>query len=559
MIAHVGPISGISSYGGELVATAGYDNQVVLWDAHSGQAKARGFHDHLVNQCVFSPDGKFLATSSSDYSARIWSVPEMRLVAVLKDHSDDVEGLAFHPSLPLLATASRDHVIRLYDLGGLLIGELHGHKADVLSVAWDPEGRLISSSDDGTIAVWDAQKLEQIQSVDLGGVETDTIAISSNGVVLAGNDNGEIVISGIDGSRFVKGHCAGIKRLCLSIDNTMLVSLSYDRSAAFWSFDGREIVCTGRTKLPPIVWPRSCDFIEDNKVAFVTFGTTYAVYDLSTDTWDVSKIGDTNSINAIHLRHDGMFTVGDAGIVRGPGDTIVRLGSLCNFLVGFRDYVITGGQMGEILNAMTGEVYYQHHSPLNCGIVCQDKIVVGSYTGELIILAKNSESLKLERVHRIHDNAIKGLSSHGDTIFSVCATGAVGLTSLRDLETVDIIGTHDKIANGCAAFGDGRFCSVSRDLTLRIWHGRVAQICPTPHVNSIKCCAFNQRSGLVATADYTGNVGIYDITSEKYISFERYSASGISSIVTSLNGDGFVAASYDGQVHYILPPSASLL
>ena len=40
MIRHLGPISGIAAFGGKFVATAGYDNQVILWDPRAAPRSA---------------------------------------------------------------------------------------------------------------------------------------------------------------------------------------------------------------------------------------------------------------------------------------------------------------------------------------------------------------------------------------------------------------------------------------------------------------------------------------------------------------------------------------
>src|SRR5262245_54235283 len=68
MLKHTGPISGVATCGDQFVATAGYDNRVILWNGATGAPLARGFHDHLANQCQFSPCGKYLLSASSDYS-----------------------------------------------------------------------------------------------------------------------------------------------------------------------------------------------------------------------------------------------------------------------------------------------------------------------------------------------------------------------------------------------------------------------------------------------------------------------------------------------------------
>ena len=68
---HSGPIAGVAAQG-PWVATAGYDNRLILWDAVTRLPVARSTHDHLVNACDFSHDGRYLVSASSDYSARIW-------------------------------------------------------------------------------------------------------------------------------------------------------------------------------------------------------------------------------------------------------------------------------------------------------------------------------------------------------------------------------------------------------------------------------------------------------------------------------------------------------
>ncbi len=202
MITHRAPISGIAAHRDQYVLTAGYDNQVILWDAKTQRPLARAMHDHLANQGAFSPDGAYVVTSSSDYSARLWTVPDLRLVAVFADQEDDVEMSVFHPDKPLVATASRDHRVRVYDFGGKLLHTFSGHTADVISVEWmRGADEIVSSSDDGPIKRWSLANNGLVADIDLDGIETDTIAIAADGRIFAGNDEGEIGSIGGDGAR----------------------------------------------------------------------------------------------------------------------------------------------------------------------------------------------------------------------------------------------------------------------------------------------------------------------------------------------------------------------
>lgn len=61
MIEHKSPVSGIATFDKKYIATAGYDNQLILWNAKTDEGINSGHHDHLVNQCVFNSCGNYLA------------------------------------------------------------------------------------------------------------------------------------------------------------------------------------------------------------------------------------------------------------------------------------------------------------------------------------------------------------------------------------------------------------------------------------------------------------------------------------------------------------------
>jgi WD40 repeat protein len=61
---------------GQLLATAGWDRTVRLWDVATGQPHGTPLTGHTgtVTGVVFSPDGQLLATASNDRTVRLWDL-----------------------------------------------------------------------------------------------------------------------------------------------------------------------------------------------------------------------------------------------------------------------------------------------------------------------------------------------------------------------------------------------------------------------------------------------------------------------------------------------------
>ncbi|HEX8089624.1 MAG TPA: hypothetical protein VF762_12255, partial [Blastocatellia bacterium] len=124
---------------GKTLAVGGGDYTVRLWDAATGKLlRTLEGHTGYVDVLTFSMDGRLLASKSNDGTLRLWSCETWETVAVIPElkSSGWTPCLAFHPTLPLIATSDskpdapeqeRSKLIRLWELDlDVLLGKAPG-------------------------------------------------------------------------------------------------------------------------------------------------------------------------------------------------------------------------------------------------------------------------------------------------------------------------------------------------------------------------------------------------------------------------------------------------
>jgi WD40 repeat protein len=173
---------------GTLLATAGDDHMVNLWNVDDGKL-AHALHGHAdwIRAIAFSPDGKTLATAGDDRTIRLWDAVSGKLIRAFGQHETAIYALQFHPDGNSVAAAGFENAVRVYEVQtGNRSREFHCTCSDVRAIAFSPDGKtLVGGGRDGCLCMWNYDDGSVKQHCQAHGQRIRALAFSPDGRWLA--------------------------------------------------------------------------------------------------------------------------------------------------------------------------------------------------------------------------------------------------------------------------------------------------------------------------------------------------------------------------------------
>ncbi|KAG7568592.1 WD40 repeat [Arabidopsis thaliana x Arabidopsis arenosa] len=265
---------------GKLLASAGHDKKVFIWNMETLQVESTPEeHAHIITDVRFRPNSTQLATSSFDKTIKIWDASDPGyFLRTITGHSAPVMSLDFHPKkTELLCSCDSNNDIRFWDINASCVravkgastqvrfqprtGQLlaaasentvsifdiennnkrvhifKGHSSNVHSVCWSPNGELVASVSEDAVNLWSLSSGECVHELSNSGNKFHSCVFHPSYpdlLVIGGYQSIELWNTMENKCMTIAGHECVISALAQSPSTGMVASASHDKSVKIW-------------------------------------------------------------------------------------------------------------------------------------------------------------------------------------------------------------------------------------------------------------------------------------------------------------------------------------
>jgi WD40 repeat protein len=552
---------------GKYLASGSSDKTARLWDLATGQT-IYIFEGHAgeVGEVEFSPDGKSLLVGSA-HATHLWDVASGRVVQAFSG----IRGggsVAFSPDGKYVVTVSFDDKnAQLWDIA---IGQsMHTFICDgnVVRVAYSPDGKyILTGTANSTAQLWDPATGEEIKAfVISSGIESLTFSPDSKSIAF-GNSNGNAQIWSIGMGELVRefsGHQGFVQGIKFSPDGRFLLTGSADKTVRIWD------VATGQNlRVFNTEASQGVAFSPEGSLIAAATGRIPRVWNLQALPNGTQFIGHSNIIRGASFSPDG------TRVVTASADTTARIWDMKNgqtlfFLWGHTGevfdavfspdgkFVLTASHdhTARLWNAGTGKElkrFEGHTDSVGKAVFSPDSKYVVTTSWDLTARTWDIKTGKTIVIYSSQNSARLGrltFSPDGKTVAAGANDGTVHIWDPFSGKVLRIIKGHPDQVYGVVFSPDGEFLvTCGHDRTVRLWdvaRGKEVRRF-NGHTGPTYGAAFSPDGKYILTSSEDETARLWEVKTGQEIRRFMGHTNEVNNVAFSTDGRYILTASFDG-------------
>lgn len=528
---HTSWVSSITfSQDSNFLASSSHDFTVKIWDINGKCLKTFLGHTEVVRSVCISIDQKFIVSSGDDCTVRIWDFVTGKCLKILQGHTSWVWSVAISSDSKIVVSGSSDTTIKIWDINSeKCIYTLRGHAKGVASLVISSDDKiLVSGSGDKTLKAWDVETGRCLKTFEGHQFAIWCVAITpDNTKIISGSNDCNIKIWDVATGKCLKtlqGHTRGIYSMSINPKDIILLSSSKDQTVKLWNINTGECIKT----LHGFANWINC-LVNIPKTETIISGNE----DGTIKVWDVSHEKLIKTLNT-HLEWIDSLAIGSHNhnlLASSGGDGKVKIWNTIN-----NEYLTFGNNRSR---------------EYTCSFSPDSSIIASGGNNSIINIWSLSSK---EILHKLQDNdhsAITCLVFVNNNILISNSYNKIKIWDILNKECIKILQGHFGNIRSLSLTSNSEYlASGGDDKTIRLWNIKTGEPIGLleGHLSKVNSVVFNANNQILASASSDKTIRLWNVQSQKCLKILQGHTNRVESVIFLSDSSTLVSGGYDGAL-----------